>query len=201
MKLTHVYVFGADDCPRIKIGISDAPKRRETELINGCGFENAHMLWVSPPMTKKEAMLHESALHRRLAEYNTSGEWFRADKVTVDNITQYFAEQPTKPPIKFRGIRCKMRDKGQPVYGGYSQRGNNYVLIWHSDGQAGAEVFPTSVRQLVGFDRSGCEIYEDDILVDNNGKKFTARLVSAVVNDEGFLCNIPLEQLKLKEEC
>lgn len=199
MKPTYVYVFGSDDCPRIKIGISDDPTRREIELINGCGFENARILWKSSPLSKKEALYHEATLHERFKKNRTSGEWFYSDKVTVADVKQYFAEHQIKPTIKFRGRRIKFKHLGEIVYGGYSQHNDGTTLIWH-DGGAGAIVDPKSVSQFVGFDADGREVYEGDTLVDKNGHEYTAQLVCNVLNNEGFLLNIPLEKLKLTED-
>lgn len=70
-------------------------------------------------------------------------------------------------PIKFRGKRV---DTGEFVYGDVAHTEVG-VLIG-----AGFEVEPKSVKQLVGYDADGREVYEGDIVIEDSGAEFAARL-------------------------
>ncbi len=101
-----------------------------------------------------------------------------------------------KRPIKFRGKRV---NNGEFVFGDLMHMTGNRIGIIFDKRVAAVEVDPDSVAQLVGYDHDGREVYEDDMLVDKLSNKFTARLVCRVLDDEGFLLDIPLEQLELTE--
>lgn len=107
-------------------------------------------------------------------------------------------------PIKFRG-RCidnHLPDTGKMVVGCYFSgvypKGEIHAII-DRDGDE-FDVEPESVKQLVGYDADGNEVYEDDELVNEQGDTFIALLCEAVLTDEGFIHTVPLECLKLKEE-
>lgn len=76
-----------------------------------------------------------------------------------------------KRPIKFRG-----RDAyGKLHYGDLWQRTDGMIIFDH-DEHLWQRVHPESVAQLVGFDCDGREVYEGDIIVDENGNETPAML-------------------------
>ena len=78
--------------------------------------------------------------------------------------------------IKFRGAR--MSD-GETIYGYYNVRGGDaYIDEWR--------VKPNTVAQLVGFDDNGEDVYEDDILISNDGE-FDIGLSFVLYGDDGFI--------------
>lgn len=105
-----------------------------------------------------------------------------------------------KRPIKFLGKRT---DRDEFIIGEAVGLGGNSIGCWVSSygnwELRWYPVEPESIAQFVGHDKDGREVYEGDILVDKEGNGFTARLVCRVLDDEGFLLDIPLEQLKLTE--
>ena len=104
-------------------------------------------------------------------------------------------------PIKFLGKRT---DIDEFIIGEAVDLGGNSIGCWvrvYGDWELRwYPVEPESIAQFVGYDKDGREVYEGDILVDKEGNGFTARLVCRVLDDEGFLLDIPLEYCKLKEE-
>lgn len=98
-------------------------------------------------------------------------------------------------PIKFRG-----RDiRGRILFGDI--RHNNGVWFMF-DGDFWYEVDSDSIAQLVGVDKDGNEVYEDDLVTDKNGYEGFAALLPVVddvfVTDVGC-CSCFNDKCKLKE--
>ena len=74
--------------------------------------------------------------------------------------------------IKFRGIDTS----GEFIYGDYTQYSRDECAI--SDGKRLAFVKPETVAQLVGRDKDGNEVYEGDILIDEDGNEFRAEFIT-----------------------
>lgn len=68
-----VYVAACGD--KLKIGISDTPRRRLISLQNGMGAK-FDAIWVIGPV--EDAARIESIAHQRLKEVRAVGEWFNA---------------------------------------------------------------------------------------------------------------------------
>ena len=70
-------------------------------------------------------------------------------------------------PIKFRG---KDVNAGDYVYGEYITMGAPYLhYVDDNDDHFNIEVEPESVAQLIGYDADDNEVYDDDVLVDEDG--------------------------------
>ena len=80
-----------------------------------------------------------------------------------------FTEDIMKRPIKFRGRTCG----NVMVYGDLRHVGSTAVI----DDTA---VYEDSIAQLVGFDRDGNEVYEGDIVIEDSGAEFAARLFANI---------------------
>ena len=99
-------------------------------------------------------------------------------------------------PIKFRGrdldsgeyVFFNLEDILLDVAGSYSE----YVGLHNID--------PDSVTQLVGYDKNGKEVYEDDTVIAEDGHEWLVLFNCSVLSDEGFNHNIPLEFFTLKED-
>lgn len=77
-----------------------------------------------------------------------------------------------------RQIKFRARDlNGYIIYGGISRNGRAIVL---DDYGSCAQVDPASIRQLVGVDSNGREVYEGDIVVDKYGEEYTAQLTATL---------------------
>ena len=98
-------------------------------------------------------------------------------------------------PIKFRA-----RGIDGETYFGDVYHFKKVVGI-HVCGDGTFEVIPESIAQLVGYDKDGNEVYEDDEVVDENGLTGTALLVSEVMGRKnGQFWFVPCKpNFKLKE--
>ena len=76
-----------------------------------------------------------------------------------------------KRPIQFRGMTIGDR---KVIYGDLVQ-GNGYPIIRY-EGKLWRHVYPDSVAQLVGFDCDDCLVFEDDVLVDDEGNEHIATI-------------------------
>lgn len=83
----QVYVFKNELSGFVKIGISNNPTRRKTEIENASGCDLA-AVYVSPVC--KNALEIEQAAHKHFSENRGRGEWFDIDTETViDFISSY----------------------------------------------------------------------------------------------------------------
>ncbi len=107
-------------------------------------------------------------------------------------------------PIKFRGRAMN----GDFVYGLLTKkkiRSSGEIRWAIATGNCTAgETVPVnenSIAQLVGYDSADNEVYEGDTLVNHNFEVdfFTAVLFDGVITNEGFVHDIPIEILELKE--
>ena len=76
-------------------------------------------------------------------------------------------------PIKFRGVSL---DTGEFIYGDLRIIGIRPHIFKEAQcyyDEELIEVDEDSVAQLVGFDRDDKEVYEDDTLIDQNGREYT----------------------------
>lgn len=78
-------------------------------------------------------------------------------------------------PIKFRG---RLLD-GHVVYGSYyyenfSDIGEVHYIVDEHGGEY--VIAPDSVAQLVGYDKNRREVYDNDTLIDRDGRRVKARL-------------------------
>ena len=107
-----------------------------------------------------------------------------------------------KRPIKFRG---RLWDTGEFVFGNFVTDDQEYLLKFDADSfTCPARIFKiqkASIAQLVGYDKDGNEVYEDDEVVDENGLTGTALLVSEVMGRKnGQFWFVPCKpNFKLKE--
>ena len=67
---------------------------------------------------------------------------------------------------KFRAVDI---DSNEFVYGYFLKDNDNPVI---DDGESFVEVYPHTVKQLVGYDKNGTELYEDDIVVSPDGTEY-----------------------------
>lgn len=76
-----------------------------------------------------------------------------------------------KRPIKFRGVDTEdgVRDTVTFTLEDLLAESENYGLV-----------DPDSIAQLVGYDKDGREVYEDDLLVDEGGQRYYSILASEV---------------------
>ena len=72
-------------------------------------------------------------------------------------------------PIKFRGREFFSK---KFIFGQTIRQTDDGFDMWSGDDWAHC----TDLVQLVGFDENGREVYEGDVLVDNNGCKMPAML-------------------------
>ena len=103
-----------------------------------------------------------------------------------------------KRPIKFRGLGI---DGETYFYGDLYQRRKEVGIHRLEDGGI-FEVKPETVAQFVGYDKNGGEVYEGDILVDDEGDYHIARLECVAQNTdtaEYYFWTYP-SKLKLKEK-
>lgn len=72
----QVYAIGAPDWPFIKIGASNSPTRRLTDLRVSSPVD-LFLLAVTKRMVRADAYGVEGDVHRALAEFRQNGEWFK----------------------------------------------------------------------------------------------------------------------------
>lgn len=103
--------------------------------------------------------------------------------------------------IKFRGRDI---NTGEVIFGDLRHIGIRTYIFKEAQcyyDEELIEVDEDSVAQLVGYDEDGKEVYEgDELILGDSPDKFTAVISRDVANGVGFIQNIPLDYLKLKEE-
>jgi len=83
----YVMVADSEDSPEVKyfkIGISYQMSPRIASVQTGCPMKIKSSLCVQMP-TRRSAIGAEGRLHKLLAGFNTSGEWFRFDMTAADH--------------------------------------------------------------------------------------------------------------------
>lgn len=107
--------------------------------------------------------------------------------------------------IKFRGtvIHPELCDNVKTAEGSLTiyKTGVHTHIICPLEGKRNYPVDPKSIRQLVGYDKNGKEIYEGDVVVDEFGQEFVAELMPVGMQrtKDGEAYTLDLFRLTLKE--
>ena len=109
-----------------------------------------------------------------------------------------------KIPIKFRGRDV---ETGKMVYGDFINGASGTLINEHKFAMPARYVEPSSVAQLVGYDKNGDEVYEGDILefdfedLQNRGEmihyEYVAHMKGFATTADG--CYIPCEMFSQRE--
>lgn len=94
-----IYIFGNNAEGYYKIGISENPNKRLGGVQVGCPFP----LEIIKTFETNQAKELESKVHKRLKEFNSSGEWFKLPKLELIKIIIYISD--------CLGLKCSF--KGQ----------------------------------------------------------------------------------------
>lgn len=107
--------------------------------------------------------------------------------------------------IKFRArtIENSKFNGDNVVYGSLMVYGTGAHKYWICPlrGTRNFPVDPKSIAQFVGLDRDGKEIYEGDVIVDQDGKEFVATLSPLAIRktDIGEVFDLDVPKFALKE--
>ena len=93
-----VYIIGATEVPKVKIGFSGAPKQRVRDLSRGSPLE------LKILARRRGTLQDERALHRKLSAYRAHGEWFRLEGDVLDLLNEMMRRS--------RAARLQMRPDG-----------------------------------------------------------------------------------------
>lgn len=85
-KLPMVYVLSTPDFEFIKVGKTNSPKERFTNIQSGCPFKL--ILWLAIRTPKEKEL--EKVIHHRLAHCRVRGEWFAPDTTDLDDLLSFF---------------------------------------------------------------------------------------------------------------
>lgn len=103
--MSYIYIIGSDK-PPYKIGISKNPKRRLQSLQTG--YPHKLHIWEMKETSTKKTKLLESVIHKHLASYKMSGEWFDIPLETAKLHLEFVLIRYNDDPLLEHFVKNKM---------------------------------------------------------------------------------------------